>query len=101
MAEPHRGVVAYVQAAGAGRGGFRRRLRDRSGGEDRHPAIESQSETMGVGPHSQIAKASEAHFCVPYLRNEALRRWVNTSKKKGQGAQTPSPLALLRCLRSP
>ena len=25
-----------------------------------------------MGPPSQIAKASEAHFCVPYLRNGAL-----------------------------
>jgi hypothetical protein len=72
VTEPHRGVVAAVQAAGAGRGGFRRQLRDRSGGEGRHPAIESQSETMGVGPPSQIAKASEAHSYVPYLRNGAL-----------------------------
>jgi hypothetical protein len=99
VAEPHRGVVAYVQAAGAGRGGFRRQLRDRTGGEGRHPAIEPQSETMGVGPPSQIAKASETHFCVPYLRNGALSSAYSAYLRRFERADERTRTAHLVALR--
>ena len=72
VAEPHRGVVAAISKTGFGRGGLRRQLRDRPGDEGRHWPVESQSEGVGVGTGTQTAQASEAHFCVPYLRNDAI-----------------------------
>jgi hypothetical protein len=32
----------------------------------------AQGKTLGVGSLAETAEASEAHFCVPYLRNGAL-----------------------------
>jgi hypothetical protein len=57
---------------GTSRGGLRRQLRDRSADEGRHPAVEPQSEAVGMGTTSQTAQASEASFYVPSLRNGAL-----------------------------
>jgi hypothetical protein len=77
LAQPHRGLVATVQAAGASRRGLGRRLRDRPGNDGRHPAAKPESQTVGVGKTSQTAEASEARVCVPPLRNGAL----NTSRQ--------------------
>ena len=74
VAEPHRGVVEAVQAAGSSRGGLRRQLRDRPGYEGRHATAKPESEAVGVGTRTRTAEASEAYFCVPYLRNGALVR---------------------------
>ena len=38
----------------------------------RYPVAKPEGQSMGVGPASQAAEASEAHFCVPPLRNGAL-----------------------------
>src|SRR5918993_1363339 len=72
VAEPDRGMVAAIPAAGAGRDRFRRQRRDSPCDEGRHPAAESQSQTVGVGTTSKTAEESDAHFCVPSLRIGAL-----------------------------
>lgn len=64
----------FIPAAGASRDRFRRQLLDRLCDEGRYSPVESESEAVGVGTTSKAAEASEAHFCVPSLRNEALRR---------------------------
>jgi hypothetical protein len=72
VVEPHRSMVASFSQAGACRTRLRRRLRNRSSNEGRHPAIRPESQSLGVGPPSHTAEVSEAHFCVPSLRNGAL-----------------------------
>ena len=72
LAEPAGGMVADVPPRGLGRAALCRRRGDRTGYEDSHQTAQSSGETVGVGPTSQTAQTSEAHFCVPYLRNEAL-----------------------------
>jgi len=72
VAEPHRGLVAAVQATGFGRARLRRQLRDRSSNEGRHPAAEPEGQSVGVGTPSPTTEASEARFCLPSLRNGAL-----------------------------
>jgi hypothetical protein len=72
LAEPHRGVVAAVQATGAGWRGLCQRLRDRPSNEGRHPAAKPESQSVDVGKTSQTAEAPEAHVCVPPLRYAAL-----------------------------
>ena len=57
--------------------------RDRSGEEGRHSPVESESEAVGVGTTSETAEASEAHYCVPSLRNGALGTRVNKGNSKG------------------
>jgi DDE superfamily endonuclease len=42
--------------------------------EGRYSPVESESEAVGVGPASQTTEAPDAHFCVPPLRNGALKR---------------------------
>ena len=74
VAEPDRGVVEAVPQAGFSRGGLRRQLRDRPGEEGRHATAKPESQPVGVGTTSKAAEASEAHICVPYLRNGALEQ---------------------------
>jgi hypothetical protein len=74
VAEPDRGLVAYIPQAQADTcwGGLRRRIRDRSGNENRCPAPKPESQPVGVGSEAQTAAVPEANHCVPYLRNGAL-----------------------------
>jgi len=92
MAEPDRGVVAAISKTGFGRGGIRRQLRDRPGEEGRHSPVESQSEGVGVGTGTQTAEASEAHFCIQYLRNGALGTSVNRTLGVNRELTIPSDL---------
>jgi hypothetical protein len=74
VAQPHRGVVAYIPQTSLCRAVLRGQLRDRPSHESRHPAAEPESQPVGMGATTQIAEASEAYVCVPPLRNGALRR---------------------------
>ena len=96
MAEYDRGMVAAIPAAGASRDRFRRQLRDRLCEEGRYSPVESQSEAVGVGTTSKAAEASEAHFCVPSLRNGALRSRgaLCFTLRLQRGAPGPPPLRL-------
>ena len=46
-------------------------MADRVCDEGRYSPFESESDAVGVGTTSKAAEASEAHSCVPPLRNEA------------------------------
>jgi hypothetical protein len=48
VAEPHRGLVATVPAAGFGQTGLRRWFRDRPSSEGSHPAAKPESQAVGV-----------------------------------------------------
>jgi hypothetical protein len=87
---------ASLQAPGFSWAVLRRWIRDRPSDEGRHPAVERQSEPVGVGTTTQTAEASEAHFCLPPLRNGALGTWVN----KGLAlVRRADPLGLNPCSR--
>src|SRR5215207_11338907 len=72
LAQPPRSVVATVQTRGLGRTELRRRAGDRVGYEGSYQATQSSIKTLGVGSFAETASASEAHFCLPHLRNGAL-----------------------------
>src|SRR5215203_1550764 len=74
LAQPPRSVVATVQTRGLGRTELRRRAGDRVGYEGSYQATQSSIKTLGVGSFAETAEASEAHFCLPPLRNGALYR---------------------------
>jgi hypothetical protein len=64
--------VATVSTRSIGRTELRRCWRDRAGHEGSYQATQPSFKTLGVGSSAQIAEASEAHFCVPPLRNGAV-----------------------------
>jgi len=64
--------VETVLTRSLGRTELRRCWRDRVGHEGSYQATQPSSKTLGVGSSTETAEASEAHFCVPYLRNVAL-----------------------------
>src|SRR5215217_4879992 len=76
LAQPPRSVVATVQTRGLGRTELRRRAGDRVGYEGSYQATQSSIKTLGVGSFAETAEASEAHFCLPPLRNGALERFA-------------------------
>src|SRR5215217_9640295 len=72
LAQPPRSVVAAVSTRGFGRAELRRCGGDRVGREGSYQATQPSIKTLGVGPFAETDEASEALFCVPYLRNGAL-----------------------------
>src|SRR5829696_6760421 len=72
LAQPPRSVVATISTRSIGRTELCRCGGDRAGHEGSYQATQPSSKTLGVGSSAETAEASEAHFCVPYLRNGAL-----------------------------
>src|SRR5215216_4379911 len=80
LAQPPRSVVATVQTRGLGRTELRRRAGDRVGYEGSYQATQSSIKTLGVGSFAETAEASEAHFCLPPLRNGAISQSPTSPK---------------------
>src|SRR5215208_7406251 len=74
LAQPPRGVVEAVSTRSLRRTELCRCGGDRAGHEGSYQATQPSSQTLGVGSSAKTAEASEAHFCVLYLRNGALVR---------------------------
>src|SRR5215216_6085978 len=82
LAQPPRSVVATVQTRGLGRTELRRRAGDRVGYEGSYQATQSSIKTLGVGSFAETAEASEAHFCLPPLRNGAVGAHVRLASMR-------------------
>jgi len=64
--------VETVLTRSLGRTELRRCWRDRVGHEGSYQATQPSSKSLDVGSSTKTTEASEAHFCVPPLRNIAL-----------------------------